>query len=99
MKTIIAFSTIAITLLVSSCQTHPEYGSQQGLVKQAELYGQIYKEEGDAYAGGDLKTYYACQRLLQTMNRSATEQYGAKWQASRDHEIKRIDALHAEHPE
>jgi hypothetical protein len=110
----IRYATLTV-ILMSSCQapgghghshdtqtprhSHLAYGSQEGLVKQAELYGQIYKEEGDAYVGSDLETYYACQRLLYTMDRYATEEYGARWQAARDRETKRVDAFHAAHPE
>ena len=104
-KFIIHYVAILTLLLMSSCQAAPgahstAYVSQQSLVKQAELYGQIYDQEGDAYVAGNMETYRACQQLLQTMDRLATEEYGkARWQVARDRVTKRIDKFHEAHPE
>jgi hypothetical protein len=84
---------------LNACQTAPAGYGLNGLNRQAALYGEVYKQEGDAYVSGDPETHLACQQLLANMDRLAAAQYGAKWQPARDREMARIDAFNTAHEE
>jgi hypothetical protein len=96
MKRAIATIIAAVAVLTAAYAEIPDYRSKESLYQQQEYYLQVYKEEGDAYVSGDMKTYEVCRKTLATVDRLATIEFGKTWITHRNRAKALVDASRGE---